>query len=338
MNEFAENPLYQIMHPKSIAFWGASNNPMGMGSVQLEQVLSLGFEGKVFPMHPRETEVMGLKAYMHAKDLPVVPDLAIFVLPTVVVPDILEECGKAGIKRAIIVSAGFGEMGSEGRELQDRLVEIARKYDIIFLGPNCIGAVNPHWKLNTTFCSYDAPPGFIGIASQSGSFVTQMFVHLEKFGIGFSQGFSVGNEAVVDITDCIEYLAKCPDTKVISLYIEAIRRGREFFRIAREVSKVKPIVAFLRRRVGIRKEGRIVAYRRHGWAGCALRRHFQASWHHTGLVSRGDVRPVHSPGESTFAEGQQNRRPDPFRRAGGCGGGRSGEERPEACPVFRRNG
>lgn len=244
MNEFAENPLYQIMHPKSIAFWGASNNPMGMGSVQLEQVLSLGFEGKVFPMHPRETEVMGLKAYMHAKDLPVVPDLAIFVLPTVVVPDILEECGKAGIKRAIIVSAGFGEMGSEGRELQDRLVEIARKHDIIFLGPNCIGAVNPHWKLNTTFCSYDAPPGFIGIASQSGSFVTQMFVHLEKFGIGFSQGFSVGNEAVVDITDCLEYLGKCPDTKVIALYIEAIRRGREFFRIAREVSKVKPIVAF----------------------------------------------------------------------------------------------
>ncbi|MBI5249264.1 MAG: CoA-binding protein [Desulfomonile tiedjei] len=244
MNEFAANPLFQIMHPKSIAFWGASNNPLGMGSVQLSQLLAMGFEGSVFPMHPREVQVMGLKAYMHAKDLPVVPDLAIFVLPTAVVPDILEECGQAGIKRAIIVSAGFGEMGPEGRALQDRLVETARKYDIVFIGPNCIGVVNPHLKLNTTFFPYDASPGFIGIASQSGSFVTQMFVHLEKFGIGFSQGFSVGNEALVDIADCLEYLGKCPDTKVIALYIEAIRRGRDFFRVAKEVSKIKPIVAF----------------------------------------------------------------------------------------------
>ncbi len=244
MKEFVDNPLYQIMHPKSIAFWGASNNPLGMGTVQLSSLLALGFEGTVFPMHPREAEVMGLKAYMHAKDLPIVPDLAIFVLPTAVVPDILEECGVAGIKRAIIVSAGFGEMGSEGRELQNRLVEIARKYGMVFVGPNCIGVVNPHHKLNTTFLPYEASPGFIGMASQSGSFITQMFVHLEKFGIGFSQGFSVGNEALVDITDCIEYLGKCPDTKVIALYIEAIRRGRDFFRVAREVSKTKPIVAF----------------------------------------------------------------------------------------------
>jgi acetate---CoA ligase (ADP-forming) subunit alpha len=244
MNEFGNNPLYQIMHPRSVAFWGASNNPVGMGSVQLSQLLAMGFEGPVFPMHPRETEVMGLKAYMHAQDLPVVPDLAVFVLPTMVVPEILEECGRAGIKRAIIVSAGFGEMGSEGRELQDRLVEIARTYDMVFVGPNCIGVVNPHWKLNTTFFPYDASPGFIGMASQSGSFITQVFVHLERFGMGFSQGFSVGNEALVDITDCIEYLAQCPDTKVIALYIEAIRRGREFFRVAREVSKIKPIVAY----------------------------------------------------------------------------------------------
>jgi acetate---CoA ligase (ADP-forming) subunit alpha len=244
MKEFLDNPLYQIMHPKSIAFWGASNNPLGMGTVQLSSLMALGFEGSVFPMHPREVEVMGLKAYMHAKDLPIVPDLAIFVLPTAVVPDILEECGEAGIKRAIIVSAGFGEMGSEGRELQNRLVEIARKYGMVFVGPNCIGVVNPHHKLNTTFLPYEASPGFIGMASQSGSFITQMFVHLEKFGIGFSQGFSVGNEALVDITDCIEYLGKCPDTKVIALYIEAIRRGRDFFRVAREVSKIKPIVAF----------------------------------------------------------------------------------------------
>jgi acyl-CoA synthetase (NDP forming) len=244
MDGFEQSPLYRIMHPASVAFWGASSNPMGMGSVQLSQMLALGFEGPVYPMHPREQEILGLKAYHHLKDVPGPVDLAVLVLPTKVVPEILEECGKSGVTRAIIVSAGFGEKGSDGKELQNRIVEIARKYGIHFIGPNCIGVVNPYAKLNTTFFPYEASPGFIGMASQSGSFITQVFVHLEKFGLGFSQGFSVGNEAMTDITDCLEYLGQCPDTKVIALYIEGVRRGRDFFRVAREVSKRKPIVAY----------------------------------------------------------------------------------------------
>lgn len=244
MNRFEESPLYRIMHPRSVAFWGASNNPMGMGSVQLSHLLELGFEGPVYPIHPREKEILGLKAYARISDVPGPVDLAVFVIPTKIVPDILEECGKAGVRRAIIVSAGFAEIGSEGKELQNQLVEIARRYGIQFIGPNCIGVVNPYVKLNTTFYPYEAAPGFIGMASQSGSFITQMFTHLQKFGLGFSQGLSVGNEALIDITDCVEYLGQCPKTKVIALYIEAIRRGRDFFRVAREVSKVKPIVAY----------------------------------------------------------------------------------------------
>ncbi len=241
---FEQSPLYRIMHPASVAFWGASSNPMGMGTVQLSQMLALGFEGPVYPMHPREQEILGLKAYPHLKEVPGPVDLAVLVIPTKVVPEILEECGKSGVTRAIIVSAGFGEKGSDGQELQNRIVEIARKYGIHFIGPNCIGVVNPYSKLNTTFFPYEATPGFIGMASQSGSFITQVFVHLEKFGLGFSQGFSVGNEAMTDITDCLEYLGQCPDTKVIALYIEGVRRGRDFFRVAREVSKRKPIVAY----------------------------------------------------------------------------------------------
>ena len=244
MDGFERSPLYRIMHPASVAFWGASSNPLGMGSVQLSQMLALGFEGPIYPMHPREQEILGLKAYHHLKDVPGPVDLAVLVLPTKVVPEILEECGKSGVTRAIIVSAGFGEKGSDGQELQNRIVEIARKYGIHFIGPNCIGVVNPYAKLNTTFFPYDASPGFIGMASQSGSFITQVFVHLEKFGLGFSQGFSVGNEAMTDITDCLEYLGQCPHTKVIALYIEGVRRGRDFFRVAREVSKRKPIVAY----------------------------------------------------------------------------------------------
>jgi acetate---CoA ligase (ADP-forming) subunit alpha len=232
------------MHPRSIALWGASSNPTGMGSVQLAQLRSLGFEGPVYPMHPREKTVAGLPAYAHLQDVPGPVDLAVLIVPTGVVPEILEECGKAGVTRAIIVSAGFGEMGSEGKELQKRLVEIARTYGIHFVGPNCIGVVNPYVKLNTTFFPYNAFAGFIGMASQSGSFITQMFEHLEKFGLGFSQGFSIGNEAMTDIVDCLEYLGECPNTKVIALYVESIKRGRDFCRVAREVSKKKPIVAY----------------------------------------------------------------------------------------------
>ncbi|MCX5861105.1 MAG: CoA-binding protein [Deltaproteobacteria bacterium] len=244
MPDMARNPLYSIMHPRSVAFWGASNNPMRMGSVQLGELLAMGFEGPVYPIHPSEKVVMGLPAYSTVADTPGPVDLAILVLPTGVVPEILEECGQAGITRAIVVSAGFGEIGTEGKELQDRITRISRKYGISFIGPNCIGVINPRHKLNTTFYPYDASPGFIGMASQSGSFVTQMFVHLEKFGLGFSQGFSVGNEAVIDITDCIDYLGQCPETQVIGLYIEGIKRGGEFLRIAKEVSKTKPIVAY----------------------------------------------------------------------------------------------
>lgn len=244
MQSWENTPLYKIMHPRSIAFWGASKNPMGMGTVQLGNILKLGYQGEIYPIHPREKEVLGFEAYAKIADVPEVVDLAIFVLPTRVVEETLEECGKAGVKSAIIVTAGFGEAGEEGKQQQARLVEIANKYGISFVGPNCIGAVNTHEKLNTTYYPYNANPGFIGMASQSGSFVTQMFLHLDRFGLGFSQAISVGNEAMLDLTDCLEYLGNCPDTKVVAMYIEAIRRGRDFVRVAKEVSKRKPVVAF----------------------------------------------------------------------------------------------
>ena len=256
MGNFENHPLYRITHPRSVAFWGASANPTGMGSVQLETLLSGGFEGRVYPIHPKHEEVAGLKAYKSIFDVPETVDLAFFTLPTKVVPDILEDCGKAGVKKAIVVSGGFGEGDDEGKRLQARLVEIAKKYDMRFLGPNCLGVVNTYHNMSTMFLQYDMERGYIGMASQSGSFITQIFTHLEKFGIAFSQAFSVGNEASIDITDCIEYLGDCPNTKVITLYIEAIRRGREFLEVAREVSKKKPIVAYY---VGGSKSGRQAA-------------------------------------------------------------------------------
>ena len=205
---------------------------------------SLGFEGQIYPIHLKEKQVLGLKAYPSVLELPAVPDLAVMVLPTAVVPQVMEECGRQGIRHAIVVSGGFNEVGGAGVELEKKLNAIADRYGILFLGPNCLGVANPHHKFNVTFLPFNGRAGFIGLASQSGSFITQMFGYLNRLGLGFSTGISVGNEARVDIVDCMEYLAACPHTKVIALYIESIRRGREFIELARSIVPSKPIVAF----------------------------------------------------------------------------------------------
>ena len=251
--DIQDNPLYKIANPGSIALFGASNNPSAMGTSILNSIRALGFEGALYPVHPKETTVQNLAAFPSVADLPSIPDLAVLVLPTQIVADTLDACGRKGIHNAIVVSGGFTEVGKEGIRLQKELAAVAKRHDIRFLGPNCIGVVNPHHHLNSTFLPYDNDPGFIGMASQSGSFITQMFDYLGRFGLGFSTGFSVGNEADIDIVDCLQYLAQCPHTRVIALYIESIRRGREFIAAARAIVPHKPIVAFY---VGGSDEGR----------------------------------------------------------------------------------
>jgi acyl-CoA synthetase (NDP forming) len=215
-----------------------------MGTNQLHSLKTLGFPGPLYPIHPQEEQVLGLKAYKEVNELPEIPDLAVMVLPTSLVLETVEKCGRWGIRQAIIVSGGFRETGADGKILEERLQALARQYHIRFLGPNCLGVTNPHKKLNTTFLPYTADPGFIGFASQSGSFLTQMFDYLAILGLGFSTAISVGNEANIDLVDCLEYLALCPQTKVIGLYIEGLRRGRAFIEAARRIVPHKPIVAF----------------------------------------------------------------------------------------------
>jgi len=238
-----DSPLFRIANPRSIAFFGASNNFMRMGSIMLSSVEALGYEGAIYPVHPTEGEVRGHRSYKSVLDLPEVPDLAIIVLPTEVVCPAMEECGKKGVRQAIVVSGGFREAGSEGAAMQEQLERIADEYGIRFLGPNCLGVANPHLKLNPTPLPAEGPPGFVGLASQSGSFITQMFDYLHRHGLGFSTALSVGNEANIDIVDCMEYLGACPNTKVIALYVEGITRGREFMEAARAITPRKPIVA-----------------------------------------------------------------------------------------------
>ncbi|MFW6297909.1 MAG: acetate--CoA ligase family protein [Desulfosalsimonas sp.] len=244
IGKIENSPLYGIANPASIAIFGASNKYTSMGTGILSSIVQTGYEGRIYPVQPSEKTVLGHAAYQSVLDLPETPDLAIMVLPTKVVPEVMEACGQKNIKHAIVVSGGFREVGKDGAALEDELKRIASKYGIRFLGPNCIGAVNTHLKFNATFLPCDHPAGFIGMASQSGSFITQMFAYLGRYGLGFSTGFSVGNEANTDIVDCMEYLAACPDTKVISLYIESIRQGEKFIEAARQIVPKKPIVAY----------------------------------------------------------------------------------------------
>jgi len=238
-----QSPLYRMANPRSIAFFGASNNVGAMGTSLLASVRALGFPGTIYPVHPQEKEVQGLRAYPSVLDLPEIPDLAVLVLPGRIVGQTLEDCGRKGLKQAIVISGGFREVGGEGVRLEQELVQTIRRHGLRLLGPNCIGVANPHQHLNTTFFPHEGEPGFIGLASQSGSFITQMFNPLARLGLGFSTAFSVGNEADLDIVDCMEYLALCPKTKVIGLYIEGIKRGRAFLETARSISPLKPIVA-----------------------------------------------------------------------------------------------
>jgi acyl-CoA synthetase (NDP forming) len=213
----SENPLLKLMNPRSIAFYGASNSILKMGTHQFLNVVKGGYQGKIYPIHRTEKTVLGLPAYPTILDVPETPDLVQLVIPTEAVPEALEQCGQKGVKRAIIVTAGFAEMGPEGRTWQHRVDEVAAEYGLRYLGPNCIGIINCGLGLNTTWFALKYPPGGVGIASQSGTFVTQTLHYFEKIGLGLSQA--------------------------ISVYLEGVKDGRRLFEAARRITPHKPIVA-----------------------------------------------------------------------------------------------
>ena len=238
-----ENPLHLLMNPRSIAIAGANNNPMKMGTLQALSILKDGYAGTLYPVHPTEKTVLGLKAYNAVADLPEAPDLAVLVVPTHQAVPVLEEFGRIGTPRAVVITAGFRETGDEGRSLEERLKEIARRYGTRFLGPNCMGMLNSQRSLNLTVAQLNGKPGILGMASQSGTYVTQTLAYLRDRGIRLSKAISVGNEANIDIVDALEYLGEDEHTRAVILYIEGIRDGRRFIEVARKITPRKPVLA-----------------------------------------------------------------------------------------------
>lgn len=238
--------LEKLLNPKSIAFLGASNNFLTMGTGQL-YVLRTRYHGKVFPVHPTEKSVLGYPAFQNLEDLPEIPDLLIIILPTRLVADYLEKAGKLGIPYVVIVSAGFSEVGES--ENQDELNEIVKRYGMRFIGPNCIGIVNTHCisgNFNCTWFPFELPEGQEGIVSmvsQSGSWISQILIWIERRGLRLGKAISVGNEANVNITDCLDYFLHDSETKVVAAYIEGVKsEGRRFIKALHELAEHKPVV------------------------------------------------------------------------------------------------
>ncbi|MEI6044252.1 MAG: bifunctional acetate--CoA ligase family protein/GNAT family N-acetyltransferase [Chloroflexota bacterium] len=234
--------LDTIFAPKRIAVIGATEKVGSVGRTVLWNLISNPFGGTVFPVNLKRNSVLGIKAYPSVKALPEQADLAIVVTPAPTVPNIIAECAEAGVKGAIIISAGFKESGAEGIKLEQQILENARRGKMRIIGPNCLGIMSPLTGLNATFAGAMARPGNVGFISQSGALCTAVLDWSFRENVGFSAFISIGSMADVGWGDLIDYLGEDPQTKSIVIYMETIGDARSFLSSAREVALTKPII------------------------------------------------------------------------------------------------
>ena len=234
--------LDKFFNPKSVAIVGASRQKGKVGYEILHSMIEAGFPGAIYPVNSQADEVEGLKCYPSLTAIGQVPDLAVVVVPAKVVAAIIQECATLGIKAVVVITAGFKEIGEEGRKLEQQMLQIARQAGIRIIGPNCLGLIVPANKLNASFGGTLPAVGSTGYMSQSGALLAAILDMANANGIGFSKLVSIGNKADVDEIDIIEAFANDDDTKVIAGYLENITDGNTFVRIAEQISQKKPIL------------------------------------------------------------------------------------------------
>ncbi len=235
-------PLDAIFHPRSIAVIGATEKQGSVGRTILWNLLSSPFGGTVYPVNPTRPAILGVKAYPSLAAIGEPVDLAVIVTPAKTAPGLVEECGQAGVRGVIIISAGFKEVGPDGVELERRVLEAARKHGIRVIGPNCLGIMNPVDRMNATFAAGIANPGRVGFISQSGALLTAILDWAAHEDVGFSSIVSLGSMLDVGWGDAIDYLGDDPNTDSIVIYMETIGDARAFLSAAREVALTKPII------------------------------------------------------------------------------------------------
>ncbi len=251
--------LKYIFKPRSVAVVGASRDPKAWGHVILRNILKFGFKGPVYAVNPKAKEIYlpalnkTVQSYPSLKAVPGDVDLIVVAVPAKIVPRVMEEAVEKGVKGAVIISAGFRETQTEeGRKLEEEVVSIARKGGIRVVGPNCMGVFSAPANLNATFTAFVPMKGHIAFISQSGAFGTTMMGWATFKKIGFSGFVSVGNQADLEVTDFLEYFGEDDDTKVIIMYLEGVKDGRRFRRVAEEVTAKKPVIVM---KVGYSKAG-----------------------------------------------------------------------------------
>jgi len=227
--------------PRSIAVIGASQDSSKMGYAVMHNLLH--FPGQLYPVNNKRSEIQGLKAYPTISAIPAPVDLAVVTVPAINVPAVVEECGAKGVPMVIIVTAGFKEMGPEGKALEDRVVAIAKGHGTRLIGPNCLGIIVPPRGIDTTYVHQSPRPGNIAFISQSGAIINTVVDWSLAQNIGFSNVISVGNQCDLDFLDYLQYVEKDPKTKAIIMYIEQINDGKTFMEVVSKVAQSKPVIA-----------------------------------------------------------------------------------------------
>ncbi len=236
------HPLEHFFAPRTVAVVGATEKAGSVGRTIVWNLITNPFGGTVFPVNPKRSSILGIKAYPTLADVPEAIDLVVVVTPAPTVPAMIREGVDAGVKTTIVISAGFKETGPAGAELERQILEEAARGGMRVIGPNCLGVMSPITGLNATFASSMARPGSVGFISQSGALCTAVLDWSHKVGVGFSAFLSIGSMVDVDWGDLIDYLGDDTRTKSIVLYMESIGNARSFLSAAREVALTKPII------------------------------------------------------------------------------------------------
>lgn len=240
-----KNDLHSIFRPKSVAVIGASSRKGSIGRETLHNIMKAEFNGKVFPVNPKAKVIHSMKSYSTILDVPDAVDLAIIIVPKEYVKETVQQCGEKGVKGLVVISAGFSEVGPEGKKREREVLEVVNEFGMRMIGPNCFGVVNtdPKINLNATFGKTFPKMGRVGFITQSGAMGEAIMNQAKELGIGFSVVASIGNKADISSNDILAYFKDDPNTDIILMYLENFGNPRNFTKIAREVSRIKPIVA-----------------------------------------------------------------------------------------------
>ncbi|WP_027366219.1 acetate--CoA ligase alpha subunit [Desulfotruncus alcoholivorax] len=236
------NKLTNMTRPGTVAVVGASSKQGKIGHTILKNIISCGYQGKIYPINPKENEIEGIKAYQSVADLPEPLDLAVIAVPASLVAGVVEDCGRNGVKNLVVITAGFKEIGAEGLAMEKKIIETCREYGMRLLGPNVVGFIDTHTPINASFAATFPPKGEIAFLSQSGAMLVAILDWSLSSGLGFSKVVSLGNKADLSEIDFIEDAADDPNTRVILCYIEDIVDGPRFLDVASRAARKKPVI------------------------------------------------------------------------------------------------